>query len=81
LHASAQYGAGHTLTFIKRLDELHTVEERKATQLKIPMERRIFPKGKDDRVYGRRRARLPSCSSVSIAVSQIETRVIPPARA
>src|SRR5271156_3469656 len=35
--------------FIKRLDELHTVEERKATTLKIPMERRIFPDGKDDR--------------------------------
>src|SRR6202008_2095341 len=34
------------LLFIKRLDELHTVEERKATQLKIEMERRIFPKGK-----------------------------------
>jgi type I restriction enzyme M protein len=36
------------LLFIKRLDELHTVEERKATQLKIEMERRIFPKGKDE---------------------------------
>ena len=34
------------LLFIKRLDELHTVEERKATQLKIEMERHIFPKGK-----------------------------------
>src|SRR6202045_2307166 len=37
------------LLFIKRLDELHTVEERKATQLKIEMERRIFPKSKDER--------------------------------
>ena len=37
------------LLFIKRLDELHTVEEKKASQLKIPMERRIFPKGKDDK--------------------------------
>ena len=37
------------LLFIKRLDELHTVEERKAATLKIPMERRIFPKGKDER--------------------------------
>ncbi len=35
------------LLFIKRLDELHTVEERKASQLKIPMERRLFPEGKD----------------------------------
>jgi type I restriction enzyme M protein len=37
------------LLFIKRLDELQTVEERKAAQLKIQMERRIFPKGKDER--------------------------------
>ncbi len=37
------------LLFIKRLDELQTVEEKKATTLKIPLERRIFPKGKDER--------------------------------
>jgi type I restriction enzyme M protein len=37
------------LLFIRRLDELQTVEERKAATLKIPMERRIFPKGKDER--------------------------------
>lgn len=37
------------LLFIKRLDELHTVEERKASQLKIPVERRLFPEGKDER--------------------------------
>lgn len=35
--------------FIKRLDEFHTVEERKAIQLKIEMERRITPKGKHER--------------------------------
>lgn len=37
------------LLFIKRLDELHTVEERKAATLKIDMERRIFPEGRDGR--------------------------------
>ncbi len=37
------------LLFIKRLDELHTVEERKAATLKIPMERRLFPEGRDGR--------------------------------
>jgi type I restriction enzyme M protein len=37
------------LLFIKRLDELQTVEERKAAQLKILMERRLFPEGKDER--------------------------------
>ena len=37
------------LLFIKRLDELHTVEEKRATQLGKPMERRIFPEGVDER--------------------------------
>lgn len=37
------------LLFLKRLDELHTLEENKANRLKKPIERRIFPKGKDDR--------------------------------
>jgi type I restriction enzyme M protein len=36
------------LLFLKRLDELHTLAENKANQLKQPMERRIFPKGKDE---------------------------------
>jgi type I restriction enzyme M protein len=37
------------LLFIKRLDELQTVEEHKANTLKIPLERRIFPEGRDGR--------------------------------
>ena len=37
------------LLFIKRLDELQTVEERKAAMLKKPLERRIFPEGDDPR--------------------------------
>src|SRR3954469_14680659 len=37
------------LLFIKRLDELQTVEERKAATLQIPIERRIFPEGKDEK--------------------------------
>jgi type I restriction enzyme M protein len=36
------------LLFIKRLDDLHTVEEAKANRFKKPMERRVFPAGKDD---------------------------------
>src|SRR5690606_24563058 len=36
------------LLFIKRLDDLHTLEENKAANLGIPMERRIFPDGDDD---------------------------------
>src|SRR5262245_5892325 len=38
------------LLFIKRLDELHTLEEKKAAGLKLKkLERRIFPEGKDNR--------------------------------
>lgn len=35
------------LLFIRRLDELHTLEEKKANRLKKPMARRIFPEGED----------------------------------
>lgn len=37
------------LLFIKRLDDLQLVDEARAEQLKTPIERRIFPKGKDAR--------------------------------
>lgn len=37
------------LLFIKRLDEIHTREESKAEMLGLPMERHIFPEGKDDK--------------------------------
>lgn len=35
------------LLFIRRLDDLHTLEENKANRLKQPMARRIFPEGND----------------------------------
>jgi type I restriction enzyme M protein len=37
------------LLFIKRLDEIHTLEERRSQTLRAPMERRIFPPGLDER--------------------------------
>jgi type I restriction enzyme M protein len=37
------------LLFIKRLDDLHTLEENKAETLGAEMERRIFPEGNDER--------------------------------
>src|SRR5438270_7998021 len=37
------------LLFLKRLDELHTLEEAKANRTGRAMERRIFPEGKDAR--------------------------------
>ena len=40
------------LIFIKRLDEMQELEERKATTLGKPIERRIFPEGKDERGAG-----------------------------
>jgi type I restriction enzyme M protein len=36
------------LIFIKRLDEIQELEERKAVTLGQPMERRIFPEGNDE---------------------------------
>src|ERR1041384_6115969 len=35
------------LLFLRRLDDLHTLEENKAARLKKPIERRVFPTGKD----------------------------------
>jgi type I restriction enzyme M protein len=35
------------LLFLRRLDDLHTIEEKKANRLDLPMERRIFPEGND----------------------------------
>ncbi len=35
------------LLFIRRMDDLHTLEESRALVLKVPMENRVFPEGKD----------------------------------
>jgi type I restriction enzyme M protein len=35
------------LLFLRRLDELHTLEENKANRLNRPIERRVFPEGND----------------------------------
>jgi type I restriction enzyme M protein len=35
------------LLFLRRLDDLHMLEENKSTRLKQPMERRVFPEGND----------------------------------
>ena len=40
------------LLFLRRLDDLHTLEENKAARLKKPLERRIFPEGNDPRGRG-----------------------------
>jgi type I restriction enzyme M protein len=37
------------LLFIKRLDDLQTLEENKASTLGTVMDRRIFPEGDDER--------------------------------
>ncbi len=41
------------LLFLRRLDDLHTLEENKANRLKRSMEQRVFPEGNDalDRPY------------------------------
>jgi type I restriction enzyme M protein len=52
------------LLFIKRLDELHTLEESKAQALGIPMERRVFPEGSDDRG-----GPTPTCAGRGLRIS------------
>ena len=37
------------LLFLRRLDDMHTLEENKANRLKKPVKRRVFPEGKDAR--------------------------------
>src|SRR5712692_8524063 len=37
------------LLFLRRLDELQTLQELKAERLKKPIERQIFPHGKDSK--------------------------------
>ena len=37
------------LLFLKRLDDLHTLEENKSVRLKKPMDRRVFPEGNDSK--------------------------------
>ena len=37
------------LLFLRRLDDMHTLEENKANRFSKPMERQIFPEGKDAR--------------------------------
>ena len=37
------------LLFLRRLDDLHTLEENKAARLGRPIERRVFPEGVDSR--------------------------------
>src|SRR6187402_3023796 len=45
------------LLFLKRLDDLHTLEENKAARLKLgKLERRVFPEGKDGIGKGEGRA-------------------------
>ncbi len=37
------------LLFLRRLDDLHTLEENRSARLKQPIERRVFPAGKDSK--------------------------------
>ncbi|MEO8197832.1 MAG: class I SAM-dependent DNA methyltransferase [Thermoanaerobaculia bacterium] len=36
------------LLFLRRLDDLHTLEENRSARLKVPMARRVFPEGRDE---------------------------------
>lgn len=53
------------LLFLRRLDDLHTLEENRSTRLKRLPERRVFPEGRDERGRDyqdfRRSGEIPEC--------------------
>jgi hypothetical protein len=65
------------LLFLRRLDDLHTLEENKSARLGTPMERRIFPAGRRQGPLLRRPAlvalqalrRRPRCTPWSASTS------------
>jgi len=57
------------LLFLRRLDDLHTLEENKSTRLKHPMERRIFPEGSDDH------PRTPLIKGMPISLPPLELQI------
>src|SRR5881275_492875 len=61
------------LLFLKRLDDLHTLEENKAARLKTPIGRRIFPRGSDPK--GRRYEELRWSRFKNIAPGEMFTVV------
>ena len=56
------------LLFLRRLDDLHTLEENKAARLKKPIERRIFPEGQGQ---DRLRTRAPVRRSALVALQAL----------
>jgi type I restriction enzyme M protein len=67
------------LLFIRRLDELHTLEENRATRTGKPMERRIFPEGKDPEgvPYERLRWKLLQSYSPAEMFTIVDKHVFP----
>jgi type I restriction enzyme M protein len=61
------------LLFIRRLDDLHTLEENKAARLKKPIEHRVFPVGKDHK--GRKYEDLRWSRLKNLAPSEMYTVV------
>ena len=47
------------LLFIRRLDDLHTLAENKSAKTKKPIDRRIFPEGKEPRGRAYDECRVP----------------------
>ena len=46
---SKSWSRSPTLLFLRRLDDLQTLEENKSARLRRPIERRVFPEGNDPR--------------------------------
>jgi type I restriction enzyme M protein len=71
------------LLFMRGLDDLHTLEERKATRLGKPFQRRIFPTGKDKIgkgggiAYDMRWSRLKNISDPGKIFTMVSEHVFP----
>ena len=55
------------LLFLRRLDDLHTLEENKSARLKRPMERRIFPEGKNALRWSHFKNQAPAAMFATVA--------------
>jgi len=55
------------LLFIRRLDEAQTLEEQKAALLKRPLERRVFPEGRDELRWSRFKNTAPAEMHATVA--------------
>ncbi len=66
------------LLFIKRLDELHTLRERKAARTGLPIEDPVFTADQDHLRWSRFKEAAPMRRSLSVVVVELASKVTSP---